>query len=439
MFNYARSDTHFLLYVYDHMRNELIEKSESLSDDGNLIDIVLRESKKVASRKYEREFYDAERGMGSAGWYGMLFRIPALFTKEQFAIFRAVHQWRDETARQYDESLHFIMPKNVIFNLAREMPTELPALLGCSHPISQLMHQHAGELLAVVRGAKASGSTGPDFKDFMKPQSAQNEEPSNKVAIRKEQSTMISSKMLEMSRFTVGQTVAAVRSRTSSFWGSIIPGVESKHSQSTLQQTDLRLALPLPQLTADIFGRAEAEYSQDTAAPLPEPGSRADHKFVKDRPVVDDDVFVIKGLGHPRKRKGSDLQKDAEPVFNNGRNHMSIVAIRSDNTTEMTPSNNGQEWSIQEQAQRMAKQKETKKLKKLAKRLEKESGHGNGKEAEQPFDYTKAPSVLYAKPEKDAGRRVKPAFDPYSKSLDAPKGAGKSTKEIAGKSFTFKK
>lgn len=46
MFNYARSDTHFLLFIYDHLRNELVEKSGFSSGEGGLIAQVLEKSKK---------------------------------------------------------------------------------------------------------------------------------------------------------------------------------------------------------------------------------------------------------------------------------------------------------------------------------------------------------------------------------------------------------
>ena len=42
MFYYARSDTHFLLYIYDHLRNELAELSAANHPDGKPIDRVIK-------------------------------------------------------------------------------------------------------------------------------------------------------------------------------------------------------------------------------------------------------------------------------------------------------------------------------------------------------------------------------------------------------------
>ena len=48
MLDYARSDTHFLLYVFDEMRNELIDKSTQAND---LLEQVLNGSKQYALQR----------------------------------------------------------------------------------------------------------------------------------------------------------------------------------------------------------------------------------------------------------------------------------------------------------------------------------------------------------------------------------------------------
>ena len=438
MFNYARSDTHFLLNVYDHMRNELIDSSETLYESKTLINDVLEESKLVALRKYEREFYDPKRGMGATGWYTMLNRTPALFTREQFSVFRAVHCWRDEIARRYDESLNFIMPKTVIYNIAREIPVELPALLACSHPISRPMHEHITELLAVVRDAKAHGPQGPDMKEFMKAQAASFESVQEKESFSKPQPSMKSRVSQIVSSFSIGQTVTAIRSRSSMFWGPTVND-ESEHvvlEQPAQQQPEIRLALPLPPLTADIFATPNPDNQVGITTPFGDPGSRAEHEFVKERPVPRDNVFVIKELGGLRKRKATELKDTSDPSSQITPSDVPETAGHGDDETEITLA------SLVEQADLHAARKAQKKLERAQRKQEKaharQIGKGNANEAEEPFDYANAPSVLHAKPNKNDRGDARSSFDPYSKSLNAPKGMRKSKKEIAGKSFTFK-
>lgn len=135
MLDYARSDTHFLLYIYDNLRNALLDRSLSRSQsraqtpnasstppptssaehnipsgpDGYVRE-VLRRSAETSLKVYEREYYDAEGGMGPGGWDTMarkwnkvqlMAEGPGGMHRE---VYKAVHAWRDRVARQEDES-----------------------------------------------------------------------------------------------------------------------------------------------------------------------------------------------------------------------------------------------------------------------------------------------------------------------------------------------
>jgi exosome complex exonuclease RRP6 len=118
---YARSDTHFLLYIYDRLRNALLEQSSRPpSPAEGEIDVgmtqrrnpqqamreVLERSGDTALRLYERETYDAENGRGSGGWANLARKQLAQGTinEEAGAVFKAIHAWRDQFARTEDES-----------------------------------------------------------------------------------------------------------------------------------------------------------------------------------------------------------------------------------------------------------------------------------------------------------------------------------------------
>jgi exosome complex exonuclease RRP6 len=86
MFFYARADTHFLLYIYDNMRNELIDRSKPEIPEENRIEIVLQKSKETSLLRYERQVYHADTGKGPGGWYTLIMKSPALFNNEQYQI-----------------------------------------------------------------------------------------------------------------------------------------------------------------------------------------------------------------------------------------------------------------------------------------------------------------------------------------------------------------
>lgn len=134
MLHYARSDTHFLLYIYDNLRNALLDRSQSQSrsqsrsqspigknditgtpggdsaDPDALLREVLSRSADTALRVYEREIYDAEGGAGPGGWDTLAKKWnKTAFTAAhgrgtKLSVYKAVHGWRDSVARSEDES-----------------------------------------------------------------------------------------------------------------------------------------------------------------------------------------------------------------------------------------------------------------------------------------------------------------------------------------------
>ncbi|KAI9754076.1 MAG: Carboxy-terminal domain (CTD) phosphatase [Chaenotheca gracillima] len=165
MFNYARSDTHFLLFIFDNLRNELIEKSQRSPEPPNALQSTFFNSKDTSLQRFERYIHDAEGGSGAGGWHSMLSKANSQFSREQFSVFRAVHQWRDTVARHNDDSLNYVMPKHVLFSVAREMPEDLASLYKASHPITPLIRTRSTELLNVISKAKEEGMNGPELDE----------------------------------------------------------------------------------------------------------------------------------------------------------------------------------------------------------------------------------------------------------------------------------
>ena len=121
MLRYARSDTHFLLYIYDNLRNALLDRAESQSRSSpspppadHLVRDVLASSNETALKVYEKEIYDAVGGSGSSGWDTLArkWNKVALVSSAsdvgaaaaQKYVYKAVHGWRDAVAREEDES-----------------------------------------------------------------------------------------------------------------------------------------------------------------------------------------------------------------------------------------------------------------------------------------------------------------------------------------------
>lgn len=429
MFNYARSDTHFLLYIYDNMRNELIQKSDPSQPEGDLIELVMKDSKEESLQRYERPRYDVQSGSGAMGWSNMLYRTPALFNREQFAVFRAAHQWRDALARQEDESVHAIMPKHVLFNIAREMPLDMPALLGCSHPMSRPFLKKKKDLLDVIKQARLAGVTGPDMKAFTSV--AQPDFTGHVVKASEAERVLQISPNSGGADYAIGQSSRSdslARVQMSRFWGPTVLGIAAS-SMYRIQFNDdmLRLALPLPQLTAEVFedhkviGKAAASVPQNYA------GARAEHQFVKERKPRKDDIFVVRQIGGSGKRKASDLRTPPQRASTEEDGKVPNGSLLGVNAKQQDIVDAKPDRTKEEKHQRKLERKRQKII---------DSAEKQAPEDAEPFDYASAPSVLHAR---HSGNGRIEGVNPYAKAADAPKGMRKTQKEIPGRSFTFKR
>lgn len=186
MLDYARSDTHFLLYIYDNLRNALLDRAVSPSEDyleieetsypqaQALLRQVLAKSEVTALRVYEKECYDMERGSGGNGWDTLAKKWNKIHlyvnspSCKQKDIYRSIHMWRDEVAREEDESvrhvsvslvrninetfeLRYILPNHYLIQLAEHPPADMAAMLKIFHFVPPVLKRRAKELLNIIR------------------------------------------------------------------------------------------------------------------------------------------------------------------------------------------------------------------------------------------------------------------------------------------------
>ncbi|KAF8975376.1 hypothetical protein BDQ17DRAFT_1441539 [Cyathus striatus] len=200
MLQYARSDTHFLLYIYDNLRNALLDRGTStrsrsgsstptsshspspppqipfpsiplpnlknpLDRTHRLINLVLARSAETSLRVYQKDVYDHERGAGTGGWDTLArkWNKPWMTAGEegvvgiqrmQREVYKAVHWWRERVAREEDESTRFVLPTHFLFQLGEQPPADMPALLQIFKTnVLPVLKRRAKELLDAIRDA----------------------------------------------------------------------------------------------------------------------------------------------------------------------------------------------------------------------------------------------------------------------------------------------
>jgi len=113
---YAREDTHYLLYIYDLMRQRL--QKESTFENDLLLEVHKR-SNEICLQFYEKEL------LTDTSYLHIYGLQEHELDAKQLAVVAALHEWRDSIARQEDESTGYILPNKALIEIAKQMPTDV--------------------------------------------------------------------------------------------------------------------------------------------------------------------------------------------------------------------------------------------------------------------------------------------------------------------------
>uniref|UniRef100_A0A0K0D917 HRDC domain-containing protein n=1 Tax=Angiostrongylus cantonensis TaxID=6313 RepID=A0A0K0D917_ANGCA len=132
MITYARSDTHYLLYCCDRLREDLLKKGDS---NQTLLRLVYSGSASICSRVYQKPSFDKD------GFHGLERRFV---NNRQEAAMQVLWHWRDRMAREEDESVQYILPNHMLIRIS--LPRELKGILHCCNPVPPLVRECVHEL-----------------------------------------------------------------------------------------------------------------------------------------------------------------------------------------------------------------------------------------------------------------------------------------------------
>lgn len=426
MFYYARSDTHFLLYIYDRVRNELVERSDRSDPEKDLIEYALQKSKETSLDRYTPFTADPETGEGARGWSNFLYKSHLRLSGEQFAVYRALHKWRDEVARQQDENPTFIMPPQVMMEIAKILPNDpkaLWSLLGNSS--SQKAKQSVEDLFSIVNEARRAGAEGPSTTDFFRSMYLDNR---SVAAVAKRELGKEDKPELDL------PPVEELRSEKSQLFGSIpLSTLWDGSSQPQKGAISEQIALPWTQFVQEAVAAASQEEMQSKSQerdvdmiPLevPEKATSAPQKDLD----VDNTEFTLR---QGRKRKMEEVQDEDSGDGGAPLDTEEMISLDVDE---------GGGGGKRERRARKKAAKEAKNARKQAKADAPE-------DEDVPFDYSQAQSVLNAQRSAAASNGTgdapgkKKAFDPYAARMNAegPKAARRMHHERTGKAGTWKK
>lgn len=459
MFYYARSDTHYLLYIYDRLRNELLSSSRPGTAENDLMRHVLFKSNETSLRRHESYVYDAETGQGPFGWYNMLIRQSAgKFSKEQFSVFRAIHQWRDKLARKEDESPLFIMNNATLFDIARRLPPDPKALHSLLRSGSFLAKRQVSNLFDIITEAIAQGTNGPSVAEVIRGNAAAT------MGIGEVARTVLP-QLKDRAKDSLN--VKDLISPTSQLWGDIPISSRWDPQYKAPVPKQREFELPWAQFVQSAKLAEDANQdlnqnitmSEDIAGEQPQLTAKA---VRNDDLTPRDSEFTLKAgmkrkAPDPESGSESDAESEIESETHKSTELEPPTTSKTDDEEIDVPDEDDSEEETKAKETRKAKKKarklarreiekrerkNRKKAEKLAKETE-STGAPNREsdESDEPFDYSKAKSVLKAGNNTTNNTKAprKARFNPYALTAEGPKPARRLHGEKTGKSATFKR
>ncbi|XP_024149580.1 exosome component 10 [Oryzias melastigma] len=145
MVQYARSDTHYLLYIYDCMRVQLLDSNHG---QPGLLQSVWNKSRDISLTKYIKPVFTED------SYLEVLKKQKRSFNTQQLTAFRLLFAWRDKLARQEDESTGYTLPIHMMIKISEELPKEPQGIIACCNPVPPLVRQQVNELHLLVQQAR---------------------------------------------------------------------------------------------------------------------------------------------------------------------------------------------------------------------------------------------------------------------------------------------
>lgn len=154
MLKYAREDTHYLLYIYDCMKNDLLHKDNGQS---SLLLSVFFSSTQLCLKKYEKpqcteitheEFYHCEQHKRHEREMG--FISSKKFNNQQMDALKSLYAWRDGVARHQDESTSYVLPNHMLLQICEILPKEPSGIIAVCVPLPPMVQSHIDDIHRLI-------------------------------------------------------------------------------------------------------------------------------------------------------------------------------------------------------------------------------------------------------------------------------------------------
>ncbi len=159
LLDYARGDTHYLLYVFDRLREDLLRQGPEVpaplavpipaGQPGGSLGTALQRSRQLCYMLYEPPTWQ-----GAAGFMPTYKRAKGSLNPRELTAYAALYRWRFEKARALDESTGHVMPNALLLKVARRQPQDTAEARRLCGPSSLSGRLYAAEVARVVQASE---------------------------------------------------------------------------------------------------------------------------------------------------------------------------------------------------------------------------------------------------------------------------------------------
>nr|XP_023014126.1 exosome component 10 [Leptinotarsa decemlineata] len=154
--SYAREDTHYLIYIYHKLKNELLETANGFD---NLLVSVINKSTEVCKQRYLKPILREDSHLD------FYRKCKRLFDNRQLYALKELYKWRDVISREEDESTGYVLPNHMLLQISESLPREMQGILACCNPIPPLVRSNLLELHQIILKAREQPLEKPILKE----------------------------------------------------------------------------------------------------------------------------------------------------------------------------------------------------------------------------------------------------------------------------------
>jgi ribonuclease D len=140
LISYAREDTHYLLYIYDNLRNDLIKTNQQLK-------LCFDKSKILCKKVYKKPIFYSKN-------YQNLCAHNEHLNARQIKALELLYQWRDCISRENDESCDYVLKNHQLLKIAELLPREIYGILALCNPVSHIVEANLHQIHEIITKAR---------------------------------------------------------------------------------------------------------------------------------------------------------------------------------------------------------------------------------------------------------------------------------------------